>query len=213
MEQKTLEFGMIKSDDSALAGKYKVTSYPSFFILKHGEKAPIKYEGETFTYKMLFEFINIYSETFVDPNAVGKQEEESKAKKPWMSTPVPFISKESGNDICLKKDGLCVIYVMKSAADSDPKIVETMQTLQERFTSKLERGIAFNYMRLDTTAEADFAGAFGLEDDQLPALVVLNPGKKKRFMLSEYGLTEQGITETLDRILGGDARFKMIKGN
>ena len=120
---------MIKSEESALASKYKVTSYPSFFILKHGEKAPIKYEGDTFTYKMLFEFINIYSETFVDPNAVGKQEEESKAKKPWMSMPVPFISKESGNDICLKKDGLCVIYVMKSAADSDPKIVETMQTL------------------------------------------------------------------------------------
>ena len=51
---------MIKSDETALATKYKVTSYPSFFILKHGEKAPIKYDGDTFTYKMLFEFINIY---------------------------------------------------------------------------------------------------------------------------------------------------------
>jgi len=68
-------------------------------------------------------------------------------------------------------------------------------------------------MRLDVTAEAEFAGAFGLEDSQLPALVVLNPGKKKRFLHSEYGLTEEGITETLDRILGGDARFKMISGN
>ena len=67
-------------------------------------------------------------------------------------------------------------------------------------------------MRLDATAVADFAGTFGIEDDQLPALVVLNPGKKKRFLHSEYGLTEQGITETLDRILGGDARFKMVKG-
>ena len=68
-------------------------------------------------------------------------------------------------------------------------------------------------MRLDVSAESDFAGAFGLEEDQLPALVVLNPGKKKRFMLSEYGLSEDGITETLDKILGGDARFKMISGN
>lgn len=205
---------MIKSDESALASKYKVTSYPAFFILKNGEKAPIKYEGDTFTYKMLFEFINIYSETFVDPNAAGKQAEEtSKAKKPWMSQPIPYISKESANDICLKKDGLCVIYVMKSAADSDPEIVSTMQALQERFTSKLERGITFSYMRLDSAAEAEFAGAFGLEDEQLPALVVLNPGKKKRFLHSEYGLSEKGITETLDRILGGDARFKMIKGN
>ena len=68
-------------------------------------------------------------------------------------------------------------------------------------------------MRLDTTAEDEFAAAFGLEDDQLPALVILNPGKKKRFMYSEFGLEESGITETLDRILGGDARFKMISGN
>ena len=82
-----------------------------------------------------------------------------------MSQPIPYISKESANDICLKKDGLCVIYVMKSAADSDPAIVETMQVLQERFTSKLERGLTFTYMRLDSTAEADFAGAFGLEDE------------------------------------------------
>ena len=67
-------------------------------------------------------------------------------------------------------------------------------------------------MRLDSSAESEFAGAFALEDDQLPALVVLNPGKKKRFMLSEYGLTQDGITETLDKILGGDARFKMIPG-
>lgn len=38
---KTLEFGIIKSDDEALVKKYKVKSFPSFFILKHGEKAPI----------------------------------------------------------------------------------------------------------------------------------------------------------------------------
>ena len=112
------------------------------------------------------------------------------------------------------KDGiLCVIYVLKNAASSDDNVVKTFQNVQERFTSKLERGITFSYMRLDATAEAEFAGAFGLEDSQLPALVVLNPGKKKRFLYSEWGLTEEGITETLDRILGGDARFKMISGN
>ena len=104
---------------------------------------------------------------------------------------MPFLSKDSANDICLKKDGvLCVIYAMKNAADSDDKILENFRAVQERFTSKLERGITFSYMRLDATAESDFFGAFGLEGDQLPALVVLNPGKKKRFLLSEYGLDE-----------------------
>ena len=127
---------------------------------------------------------------------------------------MPFLSKDSANDICLKKDGvLCVIYAMKNAADSDDKILENFRAVQERFTSKLERGITFSYMRLALTAEAEFGAAFKLEDDQIPALIVLNPGKKKRFLLSEWGIDESGITETLDRILGGDARFKMISGN
>jgi len=108
---------------------------------------------------------------------------------------MPYLSKESANDICLKKDGiLCVMYVLKSAAESNEKVVEAFKNIQDRFTSKLERGITFSYMRLDTTAEAGFAGALNLEDSQLPALVILNPGKKKRFMVSEYSLDEDGIT-------------------
>lgn len=47
----------------------------------------------------------------------------------------------------------------------------------------------------------------------MPGIVILNPGKKKRFLLHEYALTVDGLTDTLDKILGGDARFKMIKGN
>ena len=75
---------MIKNDDESLARQYKVKSYPSFFILKHGEKAPIKYDGESFSYKQLFEFINIYSETFVFKGTTDEPV-ESAASKPWLS--------------------------------------------------------------------------------------------------------------------------------
>ena len=127
---------------------------------------------------------------------------------------MPYLSKQSGNDICLKKDGvLCVIYALGSAAQSDPKTIEALQFVQEAFTSKIERGITFNFMRLDVSTEADFAASFAFEEGELPGLVVLNPGKKKRYLKGEYGLTQKGVTDTLDKILGGDARFKMIKGN
>lgn len=105
------------------------------------------------------------------------------------------------------------MYVLKDKANSDESIIKAFMNIQDRFTSKLERGITFSYMRLDSTAEADFAATLNLEDSELPALVVLNPGKKKRFLVSEYSLDEEGITQTLDKILGGDARFKMISGN
>jgi len=42
---------------------------------------------------------------------------------------------------------------------------------------------------------------------------VLNPGKRKRFLIHEGDVTEEAIEATLDKILGGDARFKNIKGN
>jgi len=63
--QKTLEFGLVKKEDEALVKKYKVSKFPHFLILKPGEKLPITYKGDDFSYSELFEFINIYSETFV----------------------------------------------------------------------------------------------------------------------------------------------------
>ena len=86
---------MVKSDDEGLIAKYKVKSFPHFLILKTGLKKPIHYEGSDFSYDQLFEFINIHSETFVDPTKEGaaEPEGESRASKPWLSTPVPFLSK------------------------------------------------------------------------------------------------------------------------
>ena len=43
--------------------------------------------------------------------------------------------------------------------------------------------------------------------------MILNPAKRKRFLVHEKSLTESDISETLDKILGGDARFTNIKGN
>jgi len=77
--------------------------------------------------------------------------------------------------------------------------------------SKISRGISFNFMWLDSSAEKDFAGVFQL--DTLPKVVVLNPGKRKRFLIHDKEITKDGIEKTLNKILGGDARFKNIKGN
>jgi len=82
---KTLEFGMVKKEEESLAAKYKVTKYPAFFILKNGEKAPIRYEEDDFSYAALFEFINTYSETFVFKQTQGDDAVESKAIRPWLS--------------------------------------------------------------------------------------------------------------------------------
>jgi hypothetical protein len=69
-------------------------------------------------------------------------------------------------------------------------------------------------MRLDTSQEPEFASLFKDDSDsQKPFVVILNPGKRKRFLKHEGDITTASITKTLDKILGGDAKFKPVKEN
>lgn len=121
------------------------------------------------------------------------------------------MTKDSGNDICLKKDGtLCVIMVVKDKASLDESKFDVLSNLNQQFDSKISRGISFLFSWLDASVEPEFAALF---TDNYPSIVVLNPGKRKRFLLHEGELTDSAIEATLDKILGGDARFKNIKGN
>lgn len=89
-------------------------------------------------------------------------------------------------------------------------IMDEIEKLESQFSSKIERGINFNFIRLDATLEPEFSGMFGDYFIE-PFLVVMNPGKRKRFLKHEGDLTATSISKTLDTILGGDARFKAIK--
>ena len=54
---------------------------------------------------------------------------------------------------------------------------------------------------------------FDIKESDLPKVVILNPGKRKRFLIHDKGINDSDISQTLDRILGGDAKFINIKGN
>ena len=173
----------------------------------------VKFDGKEFNYQPIFEFLNIHSQIFVDPNAKDNQPKTSSAAKPWLVVPVPKLSADSGNDVCLKKDGaLCIVLVVKDEASVSEKTLDELNAVSQNFASKISRGISFYFMWIDAAAEPEFTSVFNLEGD-LPKLVVLNPGKRKRFLLHEGEINEKAIEGTLDKILGGDARFKTIKGN
>jgi hypothetical protein len=67
-------------------------------------------------------------------------------------------------------------------------------------------------MWLDASVDSNFSNVFGVIDS-LPSVVILNPGKRKRFLLHASEINESNIEKTLDKILGGDAKFTNIKGN
>ena len=68
-------------------------------------------------------------------------------------------------------------------------------------------------MWLDASAEPNFFNMFDLKADDLPKVVILNPGKRKRYLVHEKNINGGDISTTLDKILGGDAKFINIKGN
>lgn len=122
------------------------------------------------------------------------------------------MTKDSGNDICLKKDGsLCIILLTKDRSSVDKNMLDQMDNVSQTFTSKISRGINFIFSWLSVADESEFGAVFGQEE--YPKLVVLNPGKRKRFLVHEGDINSEGIEKTLNKILGGDARFKAIKGN
>lgn len=201
----------MRESEEALAAKYKVKKFPSLLVLK-SEGKPIVYDGSSFLYSDIFEFLNVHSQVFIDPNSKDNTPKQSSAAKPWLVVPVPEMTKDSANDICLKKDGaLCVILLVKDSESVEAPTLDLMDKVSQSFTSKINRGVEFIFSYLDVSMEAEFAAIFNVEE--YPQLVVLNTGKRKRFMLHEGEITESAIEATLDKILGGDARFKSIKGN
>lgn len=127
--EKTLEFGIVRESEDAIAKKYKVKKYPSVFVIK-SEGKPIQYSSDKFNYQDLFEFINVHSQIFVDPNAKDNQPKQNSASKPWLTKSVAEITKDSGNDICLKKDGaLCVFMVVKDKSQVTDAALEVLNNV------------------------------------------------------------------------------------
>ena len=130
--KKTLLFGVVREEESAVVKKYKVKSFPHITLLKNEEK-PRKYEGQM-SYAGIHEFLNIYSETFVFQGT--EDVVESSASKVWLTQTVPELNKDSANDICLMKEGyLCVVYLAASSAEKSDDVSNMLHSVGQSFTS------------------------------------------------------------------------------
>jgi len=117
------------------------------------------------------------------------------------------------SDICFKGEGLCVIYLKKGVLSQEE--TDMLSGLSKKFTSQLsDRGAKMKWMWMDLAVETNYETLF--EPAMLPSAVVFNPHKRLRFAKLDHGEDnevkgdEQGIAKLLDKVLGGDARFKMV---
>jgi len=216
--RRTIKFGFVKEAESAIVSRFKVKKFPTLISVS-GAKADAReeYKGDI-TFAAVHEWVNLRSESGMGDKVQGGgggSEETIEEAKPWLVQEVPELTSKSHKDICFKGEGLCVIYLKDgqiSAAETD-----FLTGLSKKFTSQLsDRGTKMKWMWMDLKIETAYKDLFAPE--QLPSAVVFNPHKRLRFTKLEHGEEgeikgdEAGISNLMEKVLGGDARFKMVPG-
>jgi len=216
--RRTVKFGFVSKESSDIVQKYKVKKFPAVYMHR-GAKAEIKeeYKGEM-TFTALKDWVNLHSESgsgFEVKGAGGQTEESIEEAKPWLVQEVPELTAKSQQDICFKGEGLCVIYLNDGTITQGQ--TDMLEGLSKKFTSQLsDRGAKMKWMWLNTALEPAYKELFN--PAQLPSAVVFNPHKRLRFAILDHGEEgeikgdKNGISNLMDKVLGGDARFKMVPG-
>mmetsp|Transcript_75193 Transcript_75193/g.178698 ORF Transcript_75193/g.178698 Transcript_75193/m.178698 type:complete len:421 (+) Transcript_75193:152-1414(+) len=216
--KRTVKFGFVAESEEDVVAKFKIKKFPTI-MMQRGSKAEIK---ETYSGEMAFtpikDWVNLHSESGMGDKVSsggGKEEVSVEEAKPWLVQEVPELTLKSHQDVCFKGEGLCVIYLKDGEASQ--KEIDMLTALSKKFTSQLsDRGAKMKWMWLNLALEPTYKALF--DPEQLPSAVVFNPHKRLRFTKIEHGEDgevkgdEAGITNLLDKVLGGDARFKMVPG-
>merc|ERR1719356_980934 len=217
--KRTVKFGFVTEDDAEVCAKYKIKKFPAI-VMQRGSKAEIK---ETYTGEIKFlalkDWVNLHSESGMGDKVQGagadKEEVPIEEAKPWLVQEVPELTAKSHQDVCFKGEGLCVIYLKDG--ECTPQEIDMLSGLSKKFTSQLsDRGAKMKWMWMNLAVETNYETLF--EPTMLPSAVVFNPHKRLRFTKLDHGEDnevkgdEQSLTNLLDKVLGGDARFKMVPG-
>lgn len=104
------------------------------------------------------------------------------------------------------------MYVVPNASASDEGVMAALQEVKTGFVAATESRIRFSFMRLDASAEPAMIKSLNLVD-AAPKLVVMNAGKRKRFLHHDGDMNAKDLQSTLEKILNGEGRFKTVKGN
>lgn len=52
--EKKLNFGIVRSLDSVLVGKYQIKEFPNIIVLKTGNPKPLRYTEKEYNFKPIF---------------------------------------------------------------------------------------------------------------------------------------------------------------
>lgn len=201
-----ITFAFVESSVEALVKRYSIGKFPTIISLRGTPPKQENYKGDM-KFKPLHEWLNIRSETFVKGGGFS-DETRMEDTRIWLVQKVPEVTRASHQDICFKKQGLCVIYLTNGPiADDEILMLEKMVSQQ----ATGDRGIRFRWMWMNMNAEPQWKEMF--EVKTFPSVVVFNPHKRLRWtsLGNDEAATSSSIEKLLEKIAGGDARFTAVK--
>lgn len=214
--KRTMKFGFVTEDDTELVQRFNVKKFP-MVVMQRGSKAEIKeaYKGEM-NFWSLKDWINLHSESGMGDKVFGGSKADVpivEEARPWLAQEVPELTGKSHQDVCFRGEGLCVIFLKDGVATSEE--IDMLAGLSKKFTSQLgNRGAKMKFMWMNLAIEPEFKAMFRPAGE--PSAVVFNPHKRLRFAQLEHSANMQcdgsSISSLVDKVLGGDARFKMVTG-
>ncbi len=87
-------------------------------------------------------------------------------------------------------------------------MVTVFEALNAKYDRKIDRGAKIKFMWLNASIEKKWGQIFKYNGSD--KVVILNPGKRKRFTEHEGDINKDGVSATLDAINGGDAKFNRV---
>ncbi|KAK2196612.1 bifunctional Thioredoxin-like superfamily/mRNA capping enzyme [Babesia duncani] len=203
---KKLYLGYINvKEHPELQKQYKVKQTPQMIVIKTDTKVDY-YKGET-KYSEMFEWLNVYAETFLLGGGYHDQGKGTNSKV-WKFDPLPEINLESHMDLCFNKaHGFCIIYLSHGTITGD------MKNMLIEFSNRYKEELTGKWMWMNLDLQTEFASLFG--NPRYDSIAIFNPKKRLRYVAlqGDQPLERKDIETLIEKVLGGDARFTLIKGS
>jgi len=209
-----VEFGAAADEEAKkIAKKFKVEDTPKVFLVFAGHYT--SYDGE-FNKEELKEFLEEYAEMEI-PEADELPEEDWTKLPTFPEKPTPKkkvavqavkkINSERLYSTCLKGTS-CILML---SATGTPEGTHGEGELMASLAAKYKHD-KLNFAWVDAVEQDEFAAQLGVE--ALPALVSIKGKRDKKMKAANLPMGEGGLTEGanwVDKVLGGDVRFKVMK--
>ena len=203
--QGKIKFGIVRDTAKEVVSHFNIKSFPKVILHKKGLKKPVVYSGEL-KYQSMFDFFNVHAEQFVPTS--GKTEDGEERK--WIYEVLPELHAKSVEDICVgQTKTLCVLLF----ADEKPEksVVDSVKAMKAEFDSQKADALKFRFMWVDRKTHSEWVQTFGMNSSGSIQAAILNPGRRKRFVRLEEDFSLKGVRGLMEKILGGDARFKRLR--